>query len=66
MASGRLKIGSRRPVAGLPSWVTPEVVRGGFVTGSAAAGGPLEEWEREVAREAGVAESRAAIFAYYP
>ena len=50
----------------MPSWVTPEVVRGGFVTGSAAAGGPLEEWEREVAREAGVAESRAAIFAYYP
>lgn len=40
MADGRLRIGSRTPVPGLPAWVTPEVVHGGFATGSAAAGGP--------------------------
>jgi hypothetical protein len=39
MASGRLGIGSRTPVKGLPAWVTPEVVRGGFATGHAAAAG---------------------------
>src|SRR5688500_8712187 len=37
MASGALRIGSRTPVAGLPAWVTPEVVRGGFATTRAAA-----------------------------
>ncbi|MBU2669122.1 hypothetical protein KOI35_36975 [Actinoplanes bogorensis] len=37
MLSGVLSIGSRAPVAGLPAWVTPEVVRGGFATGRAAA-----------------------------
>jgi hypothetical protein len=65
MASGRVRVGSRSPVADLPVWATPEVVRGGFATGAAAAGGPLEPWEREVARQAGVATSRGALFAYY-
>jgi len=37
MASGKLKIGSRTPVKDLPGWATPEVVRGGFATGAAAA-----------------------------
>lgn len=37
MASGTIKVGSRTPVKGLPAWVTPEVVRGGFATGRAAA-----------------------------
>jgi hypothetical protein len=59
MASGRLAIGSRTPVADLPAWVTPEVIRGGFATGSAAAGIPLEPWERIRAREAGVERTRA-------
>ncbi|MGB0906393.1 MAG: hypothetical protein ACPGVT_02775 [Maricaulaceae bacterium] len=38
---GELKIGSRTPVAGMPAWATPDVVRGGFATGDYAAGGPL-------------------------
>nr|WP_221378287.1 hypothetical protein [Actinoplanes polyasparticus] len=59
MAAGALRIGSRTPVAGLPAWVTPEVVRGGFATGTAAAGGPLRP------HEAAVADDRAAVFAYY-
>ena len=65
MASGKLTIGSRAPVKALPVWVTPEVVRGGFATGSAAAADGLERWEREIARRAGVDETREALFAYY-
>ena len=37
MLSGRLRIGSRTPVADLPAWATPEVVCGGFATGTALA-----------------------------
>jgi hypothetical protein len=59
MASGAVTIGSRTPVAGLPAWVTPRVIRGGFATGKAAAGGPLRP------HEAAVATSRAAVFAHY-
>ncbi|OIV36408.1 hypothetical protein BIV57_16430 [Mangrovactinospora gilvigrisea] len=40
MADGSVTVGSRAPVAGLPAWTTPEVVRGGFATGAAAAALP--------------------------
>ncbi|MFC5186694.1 hypothetical protein [Actinomadura harenae] len=56
---GTLTIGSRTPVAGLPAWVTLEVVRGGFATGRPLAGGPL------LPHEAAVAPDRAAGFAHY-
>ncbi|MEO3827400.1 transcriptional regulator [Actinomadura sp. B10D3] len=65
MKDGSLDIGSRTPVAGLPAWVTPEVVRGGFATGNAAAGGPLLDHEVEAARRARVPAARQALFAYY-
>lgn len=65
MASGLLSVGSRDPVMGLPVWVTPEVIRGGFVTGNVEAGGPVEISERLVARRADVAPTREAIFAWY-
>ncbi|MGY5035881.1 hypothetical protein ACWC9U_34725 [Streptomyces sp. 900116325] len=65
MADGRLRIGSRTPVAGLPAWATPEVVRGGFATGTAAAGGPLQPYESEAARRAGVPEDRRALFVHF-
>ncbi|MFH8790264.1 hypothetical protein [Streptomyces roseoverticillatus] len=65
MAGGRLTPGSRTPVAGLPAWVTPEVVRGGFATGAASAGGPLLPYETETARRAGIPADRAALFAYW-
>ncbi len=65
MASGLLEIGSRTPIEGLPAWVTPEVVRGGFVTGSAAAEVDSEPWERSLARRAGVAPTRTGLFAYH-
>ncbi|MFE5797458.1 hypothetical protein ACFQ8C_33445 [Streptomyces sp. NPDC056503] len=65
MASGTLRVGSRTPVAGYPAWVTPEVLHGGFATGSARAGGPLREFEAEAAYHAGVPAERAALFAYH-
>ncbi|MBD0673147.1 hypothetical protein [Streptomyces sp. CBMA156] len=61
---GRLTVGSRTPVAGLPAWVTPEVVRGGFATSAASAEGPLQPYEREAAVLAGVPAERAALFAH--
>ncbi|MFQ6145962.1 hypothetical protein ACLMNJ_23295 [Streptomyces seoulensis] len=64
MAAGRLTIGSRTPVGGLPSWVTPEVVRGGFATGTANAGGPLQAYETEAARSLGVTPERRALFVH--
>ncbi|GLZ02968.1 hypothetical protein Acsp03_04350 [Actinomadura sp. NBRC 104412] len=65
MTDGTLAIGSRTPVAGLPAWVTPEVVRGGFATGEAAAGGPLLPYEIETARRAGIVAERRALFLYH-
>ncbi|WP_370424232.1 hypothetical protein AB8O64_36360 (plasmid) [Streptomyces sp. QH1-20] len=64
LAGGTLTAGSRTPVAGLPAWVTPEVVRGGFATGEASAGTPLLPYEHEAARRAGVPAERSALFAY--
>lgn len=63
IASGRIQVGSRAPVTDLPIWVTPEVVRGGFATGSAAVGGALQPHEADWADRLGVPRSRKAIFA---
>ncbi|MER7764529.1 hypothetical protein ABTZ17_33025, partial [Streptomyces sp. NPDC097619] len=65
IADGSLSIGSRTPVAGLPVWATPKVVRGGFATGEAAADGPLGADETAWARRAGVPAERAALFAHF-
>ncbi|MFG2044885.1 hypothetical protein [Dactylosporangium sp. NPDC048998] len=65
MTSGRLTVGSRTPVDRLPAWATPEVVRGGFATGSPAAGGPLRPYEVAVAGRAGVAAERGPVFAWH-
>ncbi|KUL31060.1 hypothetical protein [Streptomyces regalis] len=64
MAEGRLTVGSRTPVAGLPAWVTPEVVRGGFATGTPSAGGPLQPYETEAAQSFGVPAERRTLFAH--
>ncbi|MFB6819089.1 hypothetical protein ACFCV8_31585, partial [Streptomyces sp. NPDC056347] len=64
MADGSLTIGSRAPVAGLPTWVTPEVVRGGFATSAACAEGPLQPYEHEAVAAAGIPADRRALFAY--
>ena len=46
MASGDLTVGSRTPVADTPSWVTLEVVTGGFATGRYLAEQPLDDDEQ--------------------
>ncbi|GGV01022.1 hypothetical protein GCM10010182_18070 [Actinomadura cremea] len=62
MGDGSLAVGSRTPVAGLPAWATLEVLRGGFATGEAAAGGDLLEFEADAARRAGLPARRAELF----
>ncbi|RKT83265.1 hypothetical protein SAMN05421805_105252 [Saccharopolyspora antimicrobica] len=47
MAGGRLRIGSRTPVADTPPWVTLEVAHGGFATGRYLAEAPLSDAEQE-------------------
>ncbi|MGW2248805.1 hypothetical protein ACWCXH_01180 [Kitasatospora sp. NPDC001660] len=64
MRDGRLRVGSRTPVTGLPAWVTPEVLRGGFATGRARAEGPLQPDESAACRAAGIPEGRAELFAH--
>ncbi len=65
MTSGRLRIGSRAPVWGLPAWVTPVVVRGGFAAGTAAAGAPLGDDERELAGSLGLPPTRQELFRHH-
>ena len=63
--SGEVLVGSREPLRGLPGWVTPRVLRGGFATGQAEAAGPLTRHEQDRAAERGLPASREAIFASY-
>lgn len=63
MVDGTLAVGSRTPVAGLPVWVTPQVVRGGFATGRALADEPWGEDETARADALGLPQSRAALLA---
>ena len=65
MTSGRLRIGSRTPVRGLPPWVTPVVVRGGFATGTAAAGAPLADDELQLAASLGLTATRQELFQHH-
>lgn len=63
MADGTLRIGSRTPAEGLPVWVTPQVVRGGFVTGCALADEPWGDDETARVEALSLPGSRAALFA---
>ena len=66
--TGAVKYGSRTPIEGIPSWATPEVVTGGFVTGRLLASGPLEEHEKKLLEEIpGVpqGEERRALNAHF-
>ncbi|MFE3459425.1 transcriptional regulator [Nocardiopsis aegyptia] len=65
MSEGTLEIGSRTPVRGLPAWVTPEVVHGGFATGAPAAAGPLRPHERDLVRRHGLPAERTALYAHH-
>lgn len=59
-----LTIGSRTPAAGVPAWVTLEVVHGGFATGGLSAGGEAKPHELELEARLGV-QGRAALNCYY-
>ena len=65
LATGRVRLGSRAPVADLPTWVTLEVLRGGFATGSALAEGPLEPDEVALAQRLGLPPERNLLFAHH-
>lgn len=65
LATGRLRVGLPTPVKGFPVWLTPQIVRGGFATGAAEAGGPLEADEIALARRLGITGARARIFAWF-
>ncbi|MEJ2579119.1 MAG: hypothetical protein P8Z68_08490 [Kineosporiaceae bacterium] len=65
MADGNGVVGSRVPVRGLPAWVTLEVMRGGFATGSAMADVPLQADEIALAQRLGVPAARRLIFGYF-
>lgn len=65
IATGRLRIGSATPVRGFPAWLTPKIVRGGFVTGAAAAAGPLEADEILLAEHLETKPGRASLFAWF-
>jgi len=64
MAAGSLRVGSRTPVDDLPAWATPQVVRGGFATGQAAAEGSLEPDELALTARAGLSPTRQALFSF--
>lgn len=68
MFDGSLRHGSRTPVADAPSWVTLEVVHGGFATGAFAAAGDLQPHEisllQSAAHPAGVSV-RAILNGYF-
>lgn len=53
MLGGRLRVGSRTPLQGIPAWVTLEVLPGGFASGHLAASGPLLSHEKEMLERIG-------------
>ena len=65
MADGRVDVGSRVPVRGFPAWVTLEVLRGGFATGSVLAEVPLQADEIALAQRLGISAARRLIFGYF-
>ena len=64
MQSGSIDVGSRTPTKA-PTWVTLDVVTGGFATGGYSAGGPLRDHERALAERLGVAATRVALNLHY-
>ena len=68
LGNGLLEVGSRTPVAGMPAWVTLEVVTGGFATGQFAAGGVLMDYEEALLDRLGFSgahRTRLALNRFY-
>ncbi|MDQ1923329.1 hypothetical protein [Massilia pseudoviolaceinigra] len=58
--TGSIEVGSRTPLAGVPAWVTPDVVKGGFATGEFKAGSALLDHELQTLAAAGMVPSADA------
>ncbi|RKI75252.1 hypothetical protein D7X55_00520 [Corallococcus sp. AB049A] len=69
MLQGTLAIGSRVPVAEVPSWATLEVAKGGFATGRLLAEGDLQPHEQallsRLQRDDDTGSARAVLNAWY-
>ncbi len=68
LVDGALQVGSRTPVKDIPSWVTLEVIHGGFATGNTAAAGPLQPHEIQKLRsvaQPGQAANRGILNLYF-
>lgn len=67
LVSGALRVGQRQPYADTPTWVTPEVMRGGFASGQCAAGGDWRVHEIVLANRIGIKPTvaRTALNGYY-
>ena len=68
MLTGAISVGSQTPVDGVPSWVTLEVMQGGFATGNLLASGPLQAHELallERLQRPASDHARAALNLYY-
>jgi hypothetical protein len=61
---GKLRVGSRKPVADLPIWATPEVIRGGFATGRAAADVDLSPDELGAIEQQSLPRDRGSLFQF--
>ena len=59
--SGTIKTGSRTPLSGVPAWVTPEVLAGGFCSGALLAGGALRPHELARLDGMGVAPAQGRL-----
>lgn len=57
--TGKTRVGDRQPHVDMPAWATPEVVRGGFASGQAAAGGDWRPHELALAARLGAASGGA-------
>ncbi len=65
MCDGTIEVGSDMPVRDVPKWATLEVLRGGFASGNLMAGGPIQDWETELAVKLGVPATRLALNTHY-
>lgn len=62
VTSRAVTVGSRTPARIFPEWVTLEVLRGGFASGTATAESPLTRADTDLAAELDVPAGRSAIF----
>jgi len=66
--NGKLDVGSRKPLENAPTWVTLEVITGGFATGELLAGGKLLDHEQSLLEKLSIpadSKARQALNSYF-